>query len=58
MSKTTTNEIGVNKITYNVWWREILNYIDIINNLFPNNLIYHWTWVDNKTTPQTRLWSE
>ena len=58
VSKTTTNEIGVNKITYNVWWSEILNNIDIIKSLFPNNLIYHWTWVDNKTTPPTRLWSE
>lgn len=58
VSKTTTNEIGVNKITYNVWWKEVLNYIDIIKNLFPNNLIYHWTWIDNKTTPPTRLWSD
>lgn len=58
VSKTTTNEIGVNKITYNVWWKEILNYIDIINNLFPYNLIYHWSWIDNKTTLPTRLWSE
>jgi hypothetical protein len=58
VSKNTTNEIGVNKLTYNIWWQEILNYIDIINSLFPNNLIYHWTWIDNETTYPTRLWSE
>ena len=58
VSKTTTNEIAVNKISYDVWWTEIINYIDIINNLFPNNLIYHWTWIDDTTTYPTRLWSE
>jgi hypothetical protein len=58
VSKNTTNEIGVNKITYNIWWKEITNYIDIINSLFPSNLIYHWTWIDNETTYPTRLWSE
>ena len=58
VSKTTTNELAVNKITYNVWWKEILNYIEIINSLFPDNLIYHWTWVSNDLTYPERLWSQ
>jgi hypothetical protein len=58
VSKTTTDEIAVNKISYDVWWTEISNYIEIINSLFPKNLIYHWTWIDNETTYPTRLWSE
>jgi len=58
VSKITTDEIAVNKLTYNVWWTEIMNYIKIIEDLFPNNLIYHWTWVNNKTQWSNRLWSE
>ncbi len=58
VSKATTDEIAVNKISYNVWWKEILQYIEIINSLFPNNLIYHWSWIDKETVYPTRLWSE
>lgn len=57
--KNVTDIISLNKVTYNVWWREISNYIDIIRDIQPKNKhIYHWSWVDNSTVYPDKIWSK
>lgn len=56
--KEVTNTISLNKITYNIWWKEISNFIDIAENLLPKNKnILSWTWVDETTVYPSRVWS-
>jgi hypothetical protein len=57
VKKSTTEEIALNKVTYNVWYKEISTFIKIIESLFPNNQIYHWTWVNPKSEYPENLWS-
>jgi hypothetical protein len=57
--KEVTDIISVNKVTYNVWWKEISNFIDIAKNLLPKNKnIFSWTWVDETTIYPNRIWSK
>lgn len=57
--KNVTNTISYNKVTYNVWWKEIINFINIAKGLLPKNKnILSWTWVDSETIYPTRIWSE
>lgn len=58
VSKKSTEEIGKNRITNNIWWKEILNFIKIIKKLLPKNVIVHWTWVDPSTIYQDDFWSD
>lgn len=57
VSKKSTEEIGRNRVSNNVWWKEISNFVKIINNLLPNNKIVHWTWVDSVAEYQDDFWS-
>jgi hypothetical protein len=57
VKKSTTEEIALNRVTYNVWYKEISTFIKIIETLFPDNQIYHWTWVDPKSEYPENLWS-
>jgi hypothetical protein len=57
VSKKSTEEIGRNRVTNNVWWKEIINFIDIIHKLLPNVKILHWTWVDPRNDYQDDLWN-
>jgi hypothetical protein len=57
--KNVTDTISLNKVSYNVWWKEIINYIDIIKELQQKNEnIYHWSWVDSDTVYSDRIWSK
>ena len=56
--KSVTDTLSLNKITYNVWWKEISNFIKIAKNLLPKNKnILSWTWVDDKVIYPERIWS-
>jgi hypothetical protein len=56
--KSVTDTLSVNKVTYNVWWKEINNFIKIAKDLLPKNKnILSWTWVDNQTLYPQRIWS-
>jgi hypothetical protein len=57
VKKSTTEEIALNRVTYNIWYKEISNFIKIIKNLFPNNKIYHWSWVSPECEYPENLWS-
>ena len=48
VSLTTTNEIAVNRDTYSVYYRELINYVKVINEIAKHAKIIHWTWVDDK----------
>ncbi len=57
--KNVTDIISYNKVNYNIWWKEILNFVKIIKGLLPDNKnILHWTWVDNSTVYPNRIWSQ
>jgi hypothetical protein len=58
VDKNTVNQIAVNKLNYNIWWKEINNFIKIIKNLSATKNIHFWTWVDNVTKYHERIWSE
>ena len=57
VKKSTTEEIALNRVTYSIWYKEISNFIKIIKNLFPNNKIYHWSWVSPECEYPENLWS-
>jgi len=57
VKKSTTEEIALNRVTYSIWYKEISNFIEIIKNLFPNNQIYHWSWVSPECDYPENLWS-
>lgn len=44
LSQTTLEEMKVNRIHKNVFYKEILEYVKIIKRLFPTNHIIFWTW--------------
>jgi hypothetical protein len=57
--KSITDTISLNKVTYNVWWKEINNFIKIAKGLLPKNRnILSWTWVDDKVLYPNRIWSK
>jgi hypothetical protein len=57
--KKVTDIISYNKVNYNIWWKEISNFIKIAKDLLPNNKnILSWTWVDDSTVYPSRLWSQ
>jgi hypothetical protein len=58
VTKKSTEEIGKNRITNSIWWKEVLNFIDIINDFLSTNYVLHWTWVDPKSVYQEDLWSD
>lgn len=54
MSENTLNEIKLNRGRDYTFYKEILEYVTIINKMFENNFIIHWDWdlpeqVDNTT---------
>jgi len=56
--KKVTDTISYNKVNYNIWWKEISNFIKIAKGLLPNNKnILNWTWVDDSTVYPNRIWS-
>lgn len=56
--KKVTDTISYNKVNYNIWWKEIHNFIKIAKGLLPNNKnILSWTWVDDSTVYPSRVWS-
>ncbi len=56
--KKVTDTISYNKVNYNIWWKEISNFIKIAKGLLPNNKnILSWTWVDDSTVYPNRIWS-
>lgn len=57
VKKSTTEEIALNRVTYNIWYKEITNFIKLIQTLFPNNQIYHWSWVSPESGYPENLWS-
>jgi hypothetical protein len=57
VKKSTTEEIALNRVTYSIWYKEISNFIKIIKTLFPNNQIYHWSWVSPECDYPENLWS-
>ena len=57
VKKSTTEEIALNRVTYSIWYKEISNFIKIIKTLFPNNQIYHWSWVSPECNYPENLWS-
>ena len=57
VKKSTTEEIALNRVSYSIWYKEISNFIKIIKNLFPNNQIYHWSWVSPECGYPENLWS-
>lgn len=57
VKKSTTEEIALNRVSYNIWYKEISNFIKIIKSLFPNNQIYHWSWVSPESEYPENLWS-
>jgi hypothetical protein len=58
VDKNTTNQIALNKLNYNIWWKEINNFIKVIKNLSISNNIYFWTWVEPDIKYHERIWSE
>jgi hypothetical protein len=58
VSKKSTEEIGKNRVTNNIWWKEIINFIEIIQELLPKVKILHWTWVDPRNDYQDDLWND
>ena len=57
--KSVTDTISLNKVTYNVWWKEVNNFIKIAKGLLPKNKnILSWTWVDDKVLYPERIWSK
>ena len=57
--KSITDTISLNKVTYNVWWKEINNFIKIAKGLLPKNRnILSWTWVGDKVLYPNRIWSK
>ena len=57
VKKSTTEEIALNRVTYNIWYKEIINFIKLIQKLFPDNQIYHWSWVSPESGYPENLWS-
>ena len=59
VSKSVTDTISLNKVTYNVWWKEVTNFIEIAKSLLPKNKnVLSWTWVDDSTVYPDRVWSK
>jgi hypothetical protein len=58
VSKKSTEEIGGNRAMNNVWWKEVIGFIEVIKTLLPKTKILHWTWVDPKTSYQDDLWNK
>lgn len=57
--KRATDIISFNKVTYNIWWKEISNFIKIAKTILPKNKnILSWTWVDDKVVYPERIWSK
>ena len=54
----TTQEIAINRDSYNVYWKEIENFIIVINELLKSNQVYHWSWVQPSTNVVDAIWSE
>lgn len=57
VKKSTTEEIALNRVTYSIWYKEIINFIKLIQKLFPDNQIYHWSWVSPESGYPENLWS-
>lgn len=54
----TTQEISINRDSYNIYWKELENFIKIINEILKNNQTYHWTWVTPSTNVSDTIWSD
>jgi hypothetical protein len=40
------NQLIINRDTNDIFFTEIIDYIKVINRLFPNKKVYNWTWVE------------
>jgi hypothetical protein len=40
------NQFIINRGTNDIFFTEIIDYIKVINRLFPNKKVYNWTWVE------------
>ncbi len=44
ISSKTTQEISVNRSYYNIYYNELIEYMNILKGLLKDNLVYFWTW--------------
>lgn len=44
LSQTTLEEMKINRLHKNVFFKEILEYIDVVQKICPNNYSIFWTW--------------
>jgi hypothetical protein len=54
----TTQEIAINRDSYNIYWKELGQFVKIINELLKNNIVYHWSWCLPSSTIVDNIWSE
>lgn len=54
----TTQEIAINRDSYNVFWKEIELFVNIISELIPNNKVYYWSWEKPSVDVSSNIWSE
>ena len=54
----TTQEIAINRDSYNIYWKELEQFVKIINELLKNNIVYHWSWCLPSSTIVDNIWSE
>jgi hypothetical protein len=54
----TTQEIAINRDSYSIYWKELEQFVKIINELLKNNIVYHWSWSLPSSTIVDNIWSE
>jgi hypothetical protein len=54
----TTQEIAINRHSYSIYWKELEQFVKIINELLKNNIVYHWSWCLPSSTIVDNIWSE
>ena len=54
----TTQEIAINRDSYNIYWKELEQFVTIINEFLKNNIVFHWNWSLPSGNVVDKIWSE
>ena len=54
----TTQEIAINRDSYNIYWKELEQFVTIINEFLKNNIVFHWNWSLPSGNVVDNIWSE
>lgn len=55
---STTEQIGINRENYSVYWSEVTDYMKIISEILKTQIVLHWTWVKPTNSIPEKLFTE